>query len=207
MFNAREQAAKTYLNGHTDVELGDYIYNALVPAEVVGLMLKVNETPELQTIDYRSAHNALFGISDKINVRIFNVNWTFPLSSPRLVPPNMLNFTGYQQVLSLNEPEHGSKVPKIFEMIAARKEAIQQVEDAKDRLRAEFLRVWNAVQNINQLVKLWPASQELLEGVTTKEGKNVLARLQEKVVRTRNTPVEIDTTTLNAHLLMARIAE
>jgi hypothetical protein len=203
LFNARREAARNSLGEWTPTQLGDYIYEALVTQEMRTLMLQVNNIHLLHPVHYDGSPVILYKMVDHISIRINREYREFPMSQARLLPQSLIADTGY----GIEAEKYADKVGQVFEALQARKEAIAEVEKAVDALHLEFKRVWNAVPNLNQLVKLWPAAQQLLEGVTDKHGNNVLNRMQQKVVRTRTAPISIDTAALNAQLLMARLAE
>lgn len=216
MFEAKlKEAHSNY--GIPEIEAGDMIYNLVISAESQKLMNEVADNEELTIRTYDgTAQSSVFNYKDNIHLSYRDESGSresisIKMSRPRYVPHSLDQY-GNGYVLSLEQRLQknilsGENYDKIMALINTRQENVKKISLKQNALLDSFSELWKQAASVNQLVKIWPAAYQLLEGLKTANGVLVTQRLAEKSDKNTVKKIQesVDTNALNAQLLVAKI--
>jgi hypothetical protein len=210
LFEKRIERASEDFNGKTLTQIGDLIYEKLVTDKVVQIMQDVNSEVMLHHASYSGPIKPL---RESQNIKLeFNLGVNmFPLSYPRLVPTYLSDANTYYMANIKFIPHGETILHEVIELLKHRNEQISLVVTARTTFKNALRNAWTNVANVNQLIKVWPQAESLLEGVKMyRDNELVLDKIRRKVERNTVKKLEsdgaIDVSALNAQLLMAKVA-
>lgn len=139
--------------------------------------------------------SAYFNEYEQLYVKLsFGTNYTthqVKFTTPRLMPQRWAS--SYDTPLIIADD-------RIAQVLIKRHERVLAIKTEQNKLIEETRKAYYSVSSINQLVKAWPAIQELLPA-------EVIERLNRKVERSKPDAVTLDNVqSMSASLLMAKVA-